>query len=213
VQSDTVRVVTDAPLPDYFLEIEGHFALRRGTPFILSAKDWSLMKGWAEAGIPLPVVIEAIDLVFERNETSGRKKVISSLSYCRHAIKELWEDRKAMADGAGEAMPEEAPQELLTALAAAVEHVSAAKAEAIRGLISEKSVPKIEQRLIEVESELMEELVASLPPSEAEALRAQATQAVGDTSRLDAATRARTEDANLRRIVRERFGVPRLSLF
>lgn len=171
------------------------------------------MKGWAEAGIPLPVVIEAIDLVFERNETSGRKKVISSLSYCRHAIKELWEDRKAMADGAGEAMPEEAPQELLTALAAAVEHVSAAKAEAIRGLISEKSVPKIEQRLIEVESELMEELVASLPPSEAEALRAQATQAVGDTSRLDAATRARTEDANLRRIVRERFGVPRLSLF
>ncbi|MCU1349713.1 MAG: hypothetical protein JWO56_2743 [Acidobacteria bacterium] len=205
--------MTDAPVPDYFLEIEGHFAQRRGTPFIVSPKDWSLMKGWAEAGIPLPVVIEAIDLVFERNETSGRKKVISSLSYCRHAVKELWEDRKALAVDGGEAMPEEAPQELLTALAAAVESVSPAKAETIRGLLSEKSVPRMEERLIEIESELIAELVASLPPPEAEALHADVARAAGDTSRLDPATRARTEDANLRRIVRERFGVPRLSLF
>jgi len=48
---------------------------------------------------------------------------------------------------------------------------------------------------------------------EVAALRADVARAVGNTSRLDAATRARTEDANLRRIVRERFGVPRLSLF
>ena len=71
---------------DYFLEIEAHFALRRNTPFILSAKDWALMQKWRAEGIPLPVVIEAIDSVFEKNETSGRRKVISSLSYCRHAV-------------------------------------------------------------------------------------------------------------------------------
>ena len=28
----------------YFEDIEAHFAARRGTPFILSAKDWVLMK-------------------------------------------------------------------------------------------------------------------------------------------------------------------------
>src|SRR4051794_16373319 len=101
------------------------------------------MKEWADAGIPLPVVIEAIDQVFERNETSGRKKVISGLSYCKHAIKELWDDRKAIAVDGGEALPEEAPQELLSALAAEVERVSASQAEIIRGLIAEKSVPRI----------------------------------------------------------------------
>lgn len=205
--------MTAAPSSDYFLEIESHFALRRGTPFILSAKDWLLMKGWADAGIPLPVVIEAIDLVFERNETSGRKKTISSLSYCRHAVKELWEERKAIAVDGGSALPEEAPQELLTSLAAEVERVSPAIAETIRGLVSEKSVPRIEERLIEVEAALIEELLGSLPADELTALRADVARAVGDTSRLDPATRARTEDANLRRIVRERFGVPRLSLF
>ena len=205
--------MTAAPTPDYFLEIEGHFALRRATPFILSAKDWALMKEWAEAGIPLPVVIEAIDAVFENNETSGRKKKISSLSYCRHAVKELWAERKSIAVDGGAALPEEAPQELLSALATEVERVSATIAETIRGLTSEKSVPRIEERLIDVEAELIAALLASLPEEEVASLRADVARAVGDTSRLDAATRARTEDANLRRIVRERFGVPRLSLF
>lgn len=213
VQSDTVGRVTTAPSPDYFTEIEGHFAMRRGTPFILSAKDWALMKGWAEAGIPLPIVIEAIDTVFEKNETSGRQKKISSLSYCRHAVKELWEDRKGIAVNGGEALPEAASQELLATLAAEVERVSARTAETIRGLASEKSVPRIEERLIEVEAELIEELLASLPADEVAALRADVARAAGDTSRLDPATRARTEDANLRRMVRERFEIPRLTLF
>ena len=34
-----------------------------------------------------------------------------------------------------------------------------------------------------------------------------------DTTKLDAKIRARTEEANLRRLVRERFGLPRLTLF
>ena len=38
------------------------------------------------------------------------------------------------------------------------------------------------------------------------------TRALGD-AKLDAKTRARTEAANLRRLVRDRFGLPRLTLF
>src|SRR5436853_5501972 len=90
---------------DYFLEIESHFAMRRGTPFILSAKDWALMKTWAEGGIPLPVVIEAIDTVFEK--AAERKKIVNSLSYCRHAVKELWSERKELQVGASGTVPEE----------------------------------------------------------------------------------------------------------
>src|SRR6266446_212403 len=105
------------PSDDYFLEIEGHFAHRRGTPFILSAKDWALMRKWRDEEIPLPVVIEAIDGVFEKNETSGRRKVISSLSYCRHAVKELWDARRDLYVGGSEVTPEASPETRLGELA------------------------------------------------------------------------------------------------
>jgi hypothetical protein len=207
-------VTADAPPETYFQEIEAHFALRRGTPFILNAKDWVLMKKWFEDGVPLPVVIEAIDAVFERNETSGRKKVISSLSYCRHSIKELWNERRNLYVGAGEMTPEAGSETLLDALATQLEtsDVAAPFAPRVRTLASEKSVPKIEERLIDLERELIDAFIAAAP-AEIEAIRAGIAVALGDTSKLDEKTRARTEEANLRRLVREKFGLPRLTLF
>lgn len=210
--------MSEAATPDseYFLEIEGHFAIRRGTPFVLSAKDWALMKKWHAEGIPLPVVIEAIDQVFEKNESSGRRKVISSLSYCRHAVKELWEDRKALSVGDGESTPEEESGRLLEELAAEMERLSEGRpaveqaAAEIRALADEKSVPGIEARLIEVERQLIDRLIAS---AEISSIRDDVQRTLGDTSRLDEKTRQRTEEANLRRLVREKFGLPRLTLF
>ena len=207
-------MTADAPPETYFQEIEAHFALRRGTPFILNAKDWALMKKWYEDGVPLAVVIEAIDAVFERNEASGRKKVISSLSYCRHSIKELWDERRNLYVGAGDITPEAGPEALLDALAVQLEtsDVAAPFAARVRALASEKSVPKIEERLIDIEREMLDAFMAAAP-SEIEAIRAGIAIALGDTSRLDEKTRARTEEANLRRLVREKFGLPRLTLF
>jgi hypothetical protein len=202
-------------LPEtYFQEIEAYFALRRGTPFILNAKDWALMKKWYDDGVPLPVVIEAIDTVFEKNEASGRKKVISSLSYCRHSIKELWQDRQNLYVGEGGVSPEAGPEALLDALALQLEssEVAASFAARVRALASEKSVPKIEERLIDLERELVDAFIAA-DPSAIDAIRADIAVALGDTSKLDAKTRTRTEEANLRRLVREKFGLPRLTLF
>lgn len=198
------RVTDDA----YYNEIEAHFALRRGTPFVVSAKDWALMKKWQSEGVPLPIVIEAIDTVFEKNETSGRRKVISSLSYCRHAVKELWDERRELFVGEGGETPEESPIAALEALAA---QVPPEFAERVRALAREQSVPRIEEKLIELEHEMIESVVASLP--DAEAFREEAARSLGDVARLDEKTRARSVEANLRRIVRERFGLPRLSLF
>jgi len=189
---------------DYFLEIESHFAMRRGTPFILSAKDWALMKKWADDGIPLPVVIEAIDSVFEK--TAERKKVVNSLSYCRHAVKELWEERKELQIGASTTVPEEGSADMLARLASAVEPVSASIAEEIRGLMKEQSARAIEDRLIELERKLL------LDVPELDAMRAEVAQSLAG-AKLDEKTRARTEEAMLLRMVREKFGLPRLSLF
>ncbi len=199
-----------APAADYFLEIESHFAMRRGTPFILSAKDWTLMKAWFDDGVPLPVVIEAIDSVFETNETSGRRKVISSLSYCKHAVKELWRDRKDLYAGTSDAAPEENAGALLDALAADVERVSPETAAEIRALVAEKSVPRIEERLIEVERAMMQRLLASLPESDRREIEGPAASIIAD---VDEKTRQRTHEANLRRKIREKFGLPRLTLF
>lgn len=207
--------MSDEALPagDYFLEIEAHFAQRRGTPFILSAKDWALMKEWSESGVPLPVVIEAIDQVFENNEASGRRKTISSLTYCKHAIREIWNERKQMHVGSGQSLPEEDPAPILEQLAASVEAVSQPVADSIRQLEKERSVPVIENKLIELEQQLMAECLSSMDPFALQSLREEVVRSLGDTSRLDEATRLRTEEANLRRLVRERFGLPRLSLF
>ena len=204
----------DAPPETYFQEIEAHFALRRGTPFILNAKDWALMKKWYDDGVPLPIVIEAIDTVFEKNEASGRKKVISSLSYCRHSIKELWQDRQNLYVGSGDVSPEAGPEALLDALASQLEtsDVAAPFAPRVRALASEKSVPKIEERLIDLERELVDAFIAADPAS-IDAIRGDIATALGDTSKMDAKTRTRTEEANLRRLVREKFGLPRLTLF
>jgi len=193
------------PVPDdYFLEIESHFALRRGTPFILSAKDWALMKKWADDAIPLPVVIEAIDTVFEK--AAERKKVVNSLSYCRHAVKELWDDRKELQIGANTIVPEEGAGDTLAKLADAVSRISAELAEEIRGLEKEQSARAIEDRLIDVERRL----IAQVP--DLDAIRAEVAEALAGT-KLDDKTRARTEEAMLLRFVREKYGLPRLSLF
>lgn len=192
--------------PEYFTEIESHFAMRRGTPFVLNAKDWALMKSWSDEGIPLPVVIEAIDSVFDKNEAKENKKTINGLSYCKHAVKELWQERKELQIGAEGVSPEENVEPLLEALAARLESTSAASfADRVRALASERSVPRVEEQLMELEQELIDALLPL-----AEELR---TEARALTSGADEKTRARTEEAHLRRLVREKFGVPRLTLF
>jgi len=202
-------VPADSVSDDYFPEIESHFAARRGTPFILSAKDWALMRKWREEGVPLPVVIEAIDSVFEKNETSGRRKTISSLSYCRHAVKELWTDRREMFVGGSETTPESNPAALLDALAAQLEAtVAAAFAPRVRELAREQSVRRIEEQLVELEREMIDSIVAA---NDISTIRDEIAAVL--TTQMDEKTRARTEEANLRRLVRDRFGLPRLTLF
>ena len=190
----TVRTVS----ADYFTEIEAHFARRRGTPFIVNPKDWALMKAWQADGIPLPVVIEAIDSVFDKQEAKHRK--VNSLSYCKHAVKELWSERRERAIGGEDSVPEEDPSTRLGELAAALPEAYGERVRALKG-----SVPQIEEQLMVIESELLDELLRAAPK-----LRGETETLVAGA---DEKTRARSLEAHLRRLARERFGVPRLSLF
>lgn len=185
---------------DYFLEIEAHFARRRGTPFILNAKDWALMQQWAADGIPLPVVIEALDAVFDKQEAKG--KSVSSLSYCKHAVKELWDERRALQVGAEGETPEEDPSSRLEVLAEALESTPAtAFAPRVRELAALRSLPKIEEALMALE----EEVIATLATQE---LREEAARMVPPSEK----NRERAIEAHLRRLAREHHGLPRLTV-
>ena len=185
---------------DYFLEIEAHFISRLGTPFVLNSKDYVLMREWNEAGIPLAIVIEAMDSVFDRFDADDRK--VNGLSFCKDAVKKLWKERRDLHVGSEEASPEESPQPRLDALASELELASdvavTAYAPRVRELAREKSVPRIEEALMELEGELIATLATPELRAEAEALGAGAPRSV---------------EAHLRRLVREKFGLPRLTLF
>ena len=208
---------------DYFLEIESHFAARRGTPFLFSAKDWALLKEWQTSGIPLPIVLEAIDSCFEKRESAGRKRVISSLSYCRHAVKELWDERRDLQVGAGGGVPERDTAARIAELASLLRQSAASApatgsgaleraAAAIEALPAGESVPALEERLAALEEQLLNELRTGLAPDDARALAAE-VEATLAGHRLDEAVASRTRDANFRRLLRASFRLPRLSLF
>lgn len=189
---------------DYFGEIESHFISRRGTPFVLNSIDIHLIQEWHDAGIPLPIVIEAIDNVFDRHEAKDRK--VNGLSFCKHEVKELWADRRELQVGSESSTPEEDPSSRLEMLAVVLESTPAASfADRVRELAREKSVPKIEEALLELEGTLVEELVALAPH-----LRDEATALAAGA---DEKSRARSTEAHLRRLVREEFAIPRLTVF
>ncbi|MBV9241280.1 MAG: hypothetical protein JO314_04655 [Acidobacteria bacterium] len=72
---------------NYFTEIEDTFVRRRGKHLFLSPLDWALMDGWKERGIPLHIVIRAIESVFDvYDRQPAGTRTIKSLFYCREEI-------------------------------------------------------------------------------------------------------------------------------
>ncbi|MGH9459379.1 MAG: hypothetical protein ACRD2J_17215 [Thermoanaerobaculia bacterium] len=216
--------MTDDPIrDDYFLEIESHFAARRGTPFVFSAKDWALMKSWREEGVPLAVVIEAIDTCFAKREEGGRRRTISSLSYCRHAVRDMWDERKELQVGGAGGVPERDTGAMLAELAERVEGAaSGAPNEAVRRVLADvaaavravpaDSVPRVEDALMRIEEGLIDGLLGALSADELRELQDEVDASLA-SHRLEGTAAERTRAANLRRLVRKRFAVPRLSLF
>src|SRR5512142_933939 len=83
----------------YFTEIETEFIRRRGTPFLLSPKDYALVRRWFELGIPAADVCAGIAEAFDRREERGAAAKVNSLSYCEGAVLEAWERRASARVG------------------------------------------------------------------------------------------------------------------
>jgi len=72
---------------NYFSEIEDTFVRRRGKHLFLSPLDWAMMDEWQGRGIPLHIVLRAVDAVFDiYDKQPPGTRTIKSLFYCREEV-------------------------------------------------------------------------------------------------------------------------------
>lgn len=224
------------PLEDeasYGTRVEEAFIEERGTPFFLLPKDWQLIQGWREGGVPADTVIRAVRGAFEKRRARGDVSKISSLSYCANAVEVLWEmERRGLvgAHGARPA-PESAPfdgtQRLQSLAAALGEAASAAPAgadasaaaeairsarEAVEALDPASGLETLEEALGKTEKTLVKKLEKALGEAERESLDRAVEEEAGDVSTRTKETQRRIHAAIRRRAVRRAFGLTPLTL-
>jgi hypothetical protein len=85
----------------YYQAAEAAFIRRRGTPFLLSPRDFAQLKEWRALGVPLEAIEQGIDEAFSRREERSATGRVNSLVYCRDAVLEAWERRAETAIGRG----------------------------------------------------------------------------------------------------------------
>ncbi|MHB8797573.1 MAG: hypothetical protein ACYDBY_03815 [Thermoanaerobaculia bacterium] len=217
----------------YGTRVEEAFIAERGTPFLLSPKDWRLICGWRESGVPSGTVIRAVREAFERKRARGDLSKISSLSYCANAVEVLWEmERRGLvgAHGARTETPtdrfEAAPRlaSLAEELEAAKEIVPAeadpvivrAALEAARAALGEldpaAGLESLEESLGGLEKALVKKLEKALGDADRSALEREVEEEAGDLAALSKEARGRIQRALRARAVRRRFGLPALTL-
>lgn len=181
------------------------------------------MKAWHEEGIPLPVVLEAIESCFLKGAEGRRNRVVSSLSYCRHAVKEIWSDRRDMYVGAAAEVPESDLAATLQRIAADLRTLAGAEADVVSEplqraanaieAIGASSVPAAEEKLAAIEEQLFADLRAGMEEKEKSQVEAELARRLDGSREMSQEIADRTREANLRGILRTRYHLPRLSLF
>ena len=210
----------------YYAAAEAAFIRRRGTPFLLSPRDFALVKQWRALGVPIEAVERGIDEAFARREERGAVGRVNSLAYCRDAVLETWERRSetAVGRGTGRAAPAIAIGPTLEELARRVRDVLKRRPElseplesALRSLEklrnSGRKAEEVEASLARLDKRLAGALFDALPAEEKGSLDAEVEKMLGRARvRLDEEAAVRTAKALRRRLLRQALELPRLSL-
>src|SRR5512138_243616 len=206
---------------------EAAFIARRGTPFLLSPKDFALLKEWRALGVPIEAVEAGIDDVFTRREERGGTGRINSLSYCRDAVLSAWERRSETVVGRGEGRGEGETADVggrLARLGEAVRSVARLHPEfaerldsALRSLerlaSSRKTPAEIEASLARLDRRLANDLSDALPPPRRDRLESRVEELLTKARvRMDRETEEKTRRALTRRTLRDELALPRLTL-
>jgi ElaB/YqjD/DUF883 family membrane-anchored ribosome-binding protein len=89
---------------NYFTEIEEEFVRRRGKPLLISPMDWALVESWKSAGIPLHVVVRAINQAFDSYDSRPRRpRKVNSIFYCQQEVEAVFAEYRLSQVGAAPA--------------------------------------------------------------------------------------------------------------
>jgi len=216
----------------YATRVEEAFIAERGTPFLLSANDWRLIRGWREGGIPVDTVIRAVRETFEKRRERGAAGKISSISYCANAVEERWQMERRGLVGRGGGRLDETPPEIgprLERVAAALRLAELGAPPGIDPEVLRKGIGKalskvealphdgtfeeVEEKLSTVEASLVRSLLKGLSAEESAAVESGVAEGLGDTAGVSSEIVERMRRALTRREVRRRLGIPSLTLF
>lgn len=211
----------------YYAAGEAAFVARRGTPFLLSPRDFALLKEWRAIGVPLEAVEAGIDEAFGRREERGAAGRVNSLAYCRDAVLSAWERRAETSVGRGAGRAEESPAEvapLLDRLAgrlAAVarshpeltDRVDSARRSLARLAKSPRTPAEVEASLARLDRRLCNELFESIDAEERARIGTRVEEVLGRARvKMDRETEEKTRRALTRRLLREELALPRLTI-
>jgi hypothetical protein len=217
---------------NYYTEIEEAFVRRRGKNLLLSPLDWAMIEGWQERGVPLHVVLRAIETVFDAFDKTPQPRTIKSLFYCREEIEaqyKEWSDSQIgkSADGDGALHETHSRDAVLAFINGAAETLRLSKNERLREDFERacarlhelaENLPEdlglVEPTLYDIESFIDRALVTNSDSEHLKYLKKETTaQLKVYKSAMEPETYQKTFDLMLLKRLREEEGVPRLSLF
>lgn len=206
---------------------EAAFVARRGTPFLLSPKDFAFLKEWRALGIPIDAVEAGIDEAFTRREERGATGRINSLSYCRDAVLSAWERRADTAVGRGTGRVESESSDVgprLARLGKALdavarihpdltERLDSAERSLDRLAASGRTPGEVEASLARLDRRLTNDLFDALSEERRARLQSRVEELLAKARvRMDRETEEKTRRALTRRTLREELALPRLTL-
>jgi hypothetical protein len=218
---------------NYFTEIEDTFIRRRGKHLLLSPLDWALMEGWQERGIPLHLVIRAIETVFDGyDKQPNQNRTIKSLFYCREEVEaQFAEWTAAQVGGHGEGngqlegnFSKDAVVEHIEKAAASLRAIdepglredldrAAARLDELLANLGD-DFEHIDRTLYDVESFLDRSMLTNTDKEHLKKVKKEvASQLKLYKSAMDAEAYKNTFDLMLLKCLREDLGIPRLGLF
>jgi hypothetical protein len=232
---DRQPVICPSPAEEenYFAAIERHFVSLRGSPLFITPREWQLIHGWHQRQIPLRVVKDGLNRAFEKRNPTRR---VRGLAYCRQAVESAY--RRFCEALAGTEPPVDSGEEVSTArrhlrdlegrivdtgrklkasqpsLMQVVERCAARLSLLASGPLQADGFPELERELSELETALVQAAESSLGEAERRQLRDEAERSLERfRSRMpDDVYGSATQSGYLKR-VREKFGIPPLSLF
>lgn len=218
---------------NYFTEIEDAFIRRRGKNLLLSPLDWALIEGWQERGIPLHIVLRAIEAVFDGfDKQPNQNRTIKSLFYCREEVEAQFAEWTAAQVGSHDAEKKESDAQFARenvvkhiekAIAALKKVDSQALAEDLGRAIARleellqnlgEDHEYIDRTLYDVESFLDRSMLTNTEKEHLKKLKKDVTSQLKlYKSAMEPEAYKNTFELMLLKCLREDLGVPRLGLF